>query len=112
MLHREIEIPAGARDRGQCVIRWGLPRLIPGGFVKSVVSIGRPAPISKREAEVIERLPIIGVRVALRQPGYGLPEMLLGRTELSPSQEQKTHGVVATGISGVAPQRLQPVALR
>src|SRR5260370_35650896 len=65
--------------------------------------------MTKRESQVVERLPCPWVGVTKGQCLDGMAEKLLSFCKFSPAQMPGTHRIVAAAVSGVAAERLAPI---
>src|ERR1039457_4366525 len=61
---------------------------------------------------MVKRLAVIWIRIATGEAGEGSAEICLGLGELAARKPEQPHGVIASGVFGIAAQRLLPVRLR
>src|SRR5260370_5305760 len=87
----------------------GAPRGVPSSLVENGVGFLVATQMTKRESQVVERLPLPWVGVTKGQCLDGLAEKLLSFCKFSPAQMPGTHRIVAAAVSGVAAERLAPI---
>src|SRR5947209_5731569 len=98
-------------DLGDRKIACRAPRIVPGGFIKRCIGLILAPEVAKSQAETIERLAVIWVRIAEREPFDRSTQELLGETELAATQVPQTQPVIATSIARIAPECFLPVRL-
>ena len=109
MFQRGVPILAAAVNFRQRVIRGGLPRLIPTGFVKRVVGLVVAAEVPQAQAQIVIRLAVGGIGVAACQPFDGLTEIFFRRGEFAAIEVPQTERMVAARVQLIAAQRLAPI---
>src|SRR5260370_35381263 len=84
----------------------GAPREVPSSLVESGVGFLVATQITKRESQVVERLPLPWVGVTKGQCLARLAEKLLRFCKFSPAQMPGTQRIVTTTVRGLAAERL------
>ena len=94
------------RNLGSLEIAGICQSLVPSGFPEEFVSLIEPSLVFQCEGEMIDGLPVIGVRVALLREAHGLAQIGFRLGKASLADEPESHGIETTDVIGVAAQGL------
>src|SRR5438067_8440233 len=86
VLQSILESAARDVDLGECEIACRAPRIVPCGLVKRCIGLFLAPEIAKSQAQTIERLAVVRVRISEREPFNRPMKKLLGKTELTAMQ--------------------------
>ncbi len=101
---------AGVKLR-ESPVRGRTPCGVPCGFIESGIRLVEAALIAERQTELIVRLAVVRIRIAMRQARDGCTQMCFGQRKLAPLQVPRAQCGVGASVAGITEDGLAPVWL-